>query len=153
MPISNPAAALFDTLVDIELSLQTLYTRLATRFPAHEDVWRKLAADERRHATWLRELQLEIQEGEIAFDPTRIPQEVAQATLALVQGSIARVDTLTLADALDLALANEDSLIERAFYEVATSTKPIIAKVYAVLGDETSSHRTLLQELRDAIQA
>ncbi|OPZ84365.1 MAG: hypothetical protein BWY76_01873 [bacterium ADurb.Bin429] len=141
--------SIFERLVEIELTIGELYGRYAARFPATAEVWEGLQHDERRHADWLRSLQLQIQEKDanIGFDADRFSPTVLDAYLSIVRAALTESDGDTEAQAFHRAVAIEQSFVETRFYDVATGTHPTIARVFKALAEETKHHRARLAEL------
>ena len=146
MTMAAQLNVLFEQLVDIESEVERLYRIYAERFTATKELWTSLAGEEAHHASWLRELQLEIIEDAIPVDIERFSSEDIDDTRTKVQNALAESTVVTERQALETAQGLEDNIIEQKFYSVVPETIPPMVRVYHVLDEATRRHRERIEE-------
>ena len=99
-----------------ELAIKELYKIFATKFTNRQDLWRSLAADEHRHADWLRTLRSEPTITKLLHDSQLKPQAIKTST-AYVESQLmkAKEGHLSLLQALSIARDIENAALEMLF--------------------------------------
>jgi hypothetical protein len=110
-------ADLIEQAISWEITAQDLYVGLSKSFPSFpvvEDIWRRMAKDESRHAAILRE-------GSAALPPSCLTRHLDATEMALVGlveaelASAAALPLCTLDDAYELAHRLESSEVNTVF--------------------------------------
>ena len=154
MTTSGRRETRLQVFVEIEMTVSHLYQAFATSFPHQAEVWRELAVEEKQHAAWLVELQMAAQEQVLTLAVAPERHQLAQGMLAELRETLqtAREQGFSAAEAVQLALSLENSLLEKEFYEVAASRVATITPIFEALRTATSRHANRLAALADAQQ-
>lgn len=125
-----------------------LYTAYAERFTEHADFWLAVAADEKQHAAWLRQLGGKVGQGSLYVDGDRFKKRPTELFHQYVRDELARAGEtdIPLRTALSVALSIEQALIERRFFEVFETDSVELKHVLQDLASATESH---LKKVRD----
>jgi rubrerythrin len=107
-------------LVQIEETLSKIYQLFAERFPAHRDMWSRMAEEEKGHAKWIRDLYVKVEQGSVRLGEDHFRAEGIQVFLDYANERLeeARAAKLPFLHALDMALDLESGLLEREFYKI-----------------------------------
>ncbi len=144
--------SLLPLLMEHEEEVGRLYEAFASGLPEHEALWRKLAGDERRHATALGHLRadpgIEVSwQVEAGIRPAAVRSSIEYVRSQRQKAQTGGLDSLrALAVAADL----ENALIERQFSRVTVSASGEVRRVLEMLAAETMEHR---DELEHALAA
>jgi rubrerythrin len=134
-------------LAENEELISDLYTAYAQRFPEHADFWSGLAAEERDHARWLRELGSRVEEGSLYVNEDRFRREPVQLFREYLEGEVRRQEPMPLARALSVALSTEQALIERRFFEVFETDSAELKHILHDLASATEGHVKKVRDL------
>jgi len=117
---NNAARQAIEGLVRIEETLSEIYHLLADRFPAHRELWSRMAREETTHAKWIRDLSRRVEDGSVSLDEDRFRIEGIQLFIEYAEEKFkeAKAERLPFLHALDMALDLESSLLERKLYQV-----------------------------------
>lgn len=135
-------------LIKHELALKELYEIFATMLKNHEGFWQNLAADEKRHAEWIVELQSNPITGKW-YDSQFTPQAI-ETSIGYVKKQTAKAKAINFSslEALSIARDLESALLERHFYNLTKSAPRETWSVLVKLTDETERHlKIVVQEL------
>ena len=137
MPIDADPAWTLDRMTEFERAIGALYAAYAQEIPEHSGFWKKLAAEEEEHASWLESFPDFEEAGLASIQSLRFSMREIEEGLDFVQAeSVKAVDgTLTHDRALEIALLIERSILERQFYKV--------------VGDPSEAARKLLESLAE----
>jgi len=150
---STPAGESLELLAINEETVGRLYSAYADRFPESRDFWRSLAQQERGHAASIRTLKNEYDGGRLRVSPDRFK---AAAIRLSIKHTEAEIDTATSAymkpvNALSIAAAIEQSLLEARFFDVFGNDSLEISQLLQKLSDDTREHaRVILERWRQA---
>jgi rubrerythrin len=116
----NTARQAIEGLVGIEEILSKIYRLFAERFPAHRELWSRMAQEEQTHAEWVRDLYSRVEDGSLSLDEDRFGVEGILVFLEYAEEKFmeAKAEKLPFLHALDMALDLESSLLERKVYQV-----------------------------------
>jgi len=142
----NPQA-IIALMAENEESVAHLYEAYAGRFSEHAAFWSGLAAEERDHARWLRELGSRLGEGTLFVNEDRFRREPVRVFHEYLEGEVRQQGPLTLARALSVALSTEEALIERRFFEVFETDSVELKHVLHDLASATEEHVKKVRDL------
>lgn len=133
---------ILDLMTRQESLLAKLYTLLAEQFPEHDEVWNNLAQDEKKHATWLKQLYDAGEKGIILFDEGKVKTFTMNTYIEHLESIIARTENqeLTQVQAISFTLDFERSLIEKNVFSHFDSTSEKARSVLKRLITETENH-------------
>jgi len=134
-------------LVDHEEAIGQLYDHFAQRFSQQGQFWATLAAEERLHAQWLKDLRGLLESGEVVFNQDRFDSGTIAASLLEIRQELARIkqiENLPLLEALTIAAELELRLIESKFYDVYDSDKAQLKELLLSLQQAFEEHRRRL---------
>ena len=134
-------------LAENEQLIANLYAVYAERFPEHADFWSGLAAEERDHARWLRELGSRVEEGTIFVNEDRFRREPIRVFREYLEGELRQEGPMPLARALSIALSTEQALIERRFFEVFETDAAELKHILHDLASATEEHVKKVRDL------
>ena len=145
--LQNVESAL-ELLAVNEETVGRLYSVYAERLPESSDFWNALAAEERSHARWIRRFKEEDASAAMPVKPDRFKNVAIRTSIDHTEGEIAaaRVGNIKPTNALSIANAIEQSLIESKFFEVFETDSIDLKRLLFKLRDETREHaRTVLE--------
>ena len=142
----NPQA-IIALMADNEELISQLYTSYAERFPEHASFWLELAADEREHARWLRQLGSRVEEGSLFVNEERFRLQPIQLFHEYLEAEVHRQGPMPLARALSVALSTEQALIERRFFDVFETDSVELKHTLRDLASATDKHVKKVQGL------
>ena len=136
-------------LIRHELSIMQLYENFAIMFRVHEVFWQNLAADEKRHADWLKGLRSDSNAGEWLTSNIQLKPEAVKTSIEYVENQTARAKhgDLSSLQALSIARDLESALLERQFYKLKNSVPKEITPVLTNLTYETENHLKIITEM------
>jgi len=132
-----------------ETLLAKLYQTFAIKFPVYEELWKKLAWEEEKHAGWLEQLRAASEKNVVLFSEGRIKTYTLETFVQSLEEKIKRAETdgFDARQALVCTIDLERCLIEKNVFshfegltEKASSTMKFLAK-------ETKEHQELAQNL------
>ena len=127
---------------EIEETLFGIYRLFAERFPAHRDMWSRMAEEEMGHAKWIRDLYGKVEQGSVRLGEDHFRVEGIQTFLDYANERLeeARTAKLPFLHALDMALDLESGLLEREFYRIFEADSETLEQALrpAVIGREPS---------------
>lgn len=131
-----------DALVKIEETLAEIYRLFAKRFPAHRELWSRLAEDELDHAGWIRDLYGRVEGGTVSLKEEGFRLEGIQDFLQYAQERLkeAHEEKLPFMHALDMALDLESSLLERKFYQIFEADSEAIQQAFEDMDRQIREH-------------
>jgi rubrerythrin len=136
-------------LIENEEGLAKLYQAYAVKFPVFASFWSQLAAEEVKHANWVRELQMDIKYGTIRCNEHRFDTELISAYLDEVEQHLSDAlhKKLTLYEALNTALFLERTYIEKSFFQIFEGDTETAKRVLDVLAHGTQTHIQRIEAL------
>ena len=155
MTVQVDEADIVSLLAEHELVIGRLYRTYANRFPEHEEFWSRLADEEDQHANWLRRLLVRVQEGLGCVRPDKFDPAKVKSSLARIERMIDEVDEpkSSPVDAMNTALAIEESLLEAEYFEIFEGTAAEVAQVQYCLADAARDHYNRIQEMASSSRA
>jgi hypothetical protein len=126
--------------VDLEIAVSLIYREFMRLFPAESDFWMQLALEEEDHARLYLAADLLQVTGEYAG--IRFPPAAnVTKTLAFTEQikDQLRKCSLSLHDALDIALMLEKTVAESMVFELPESGDPVIINLRKIISD-TEAH-------------
>ncbi len=141
-----------EMLANHELALGRLYETFARKFDSARDFWLRLAAEEQRHAEWLRTL-LTGTARTAWLSHVRLPNRSAVAlSLGYLEKQISRAQegNISLMEALAIARDVENALLEKRFFSAGDEASPEVRSVLRNLAAGAEKHRKAVDEALDA---
>jgi hypothetical protein len=132
-----------------EMTLSRLYKIYAVKFPEAEKIWNEIALEEVEHASWIKKLYDETQDGSLIFDPARFKAEAIENFSNYVGEETERaisLQTIKLQEALGIALDIEKSLIEHKIFDAFASDSVTLKQVLHLLTESTNRHVGIFQQ-------
>jgi hypothetical protein len=131
-----------------EEAIGRLYDAYAEVFPESADFWRGLAKEERSHATWIYGLNEKVNSGEILVDRLRFKAAAISTTTNHTEAEIktAKQSHINFINALSIANAIEQSLIESKFFDIVESDSVELKQVLHKLKTDTEIHAHKIHE-------
>jgi len=142
-----------ELLARYEQTIGELYKAYAERFSDYRAFWEGIAAEEARHARLLRNLVPEIKEGCIILkaEPAKLIEISELLSKVREQIHQCKNGDETIANAIDVALSIEGTLLENDLYEFLVGKNKLFATVVDVLAKDTSRHRKELKRICEAL--
>jgi rubrerythrin len=134
-----------------EEAIGRLYETYAGLFAGSADFWLSLARQEQGHAAMLRRFQEQGGDA-VAVKRDRFRSAAILLSTRHTEGEIAaaRAGELKPVNALSVANALEQSLIESRFFEVFETDSPELKRLLLKLGEDTRAHaRTVLERWKE----
>lgn len=129
-----------DLLARNEEAISELYEAYAYRFPDYEDLWTSLANDERKHASWIRNLSSYVEEGRFNIAAIQSFSKYLDCELAKAQDP-----NMLLINALSIAKYIEEALIERKYFESFEGDSVEVKHILRDLAIATEKHLDRVQ--------
>jgi len=135
-------------LIACEETLGQLYDFFAEQSSELYDFWKKIAAEERAHASWLRNLVSHLRDQTLSYKEDRFQPEIFRTFHQYLQErlSYARTNKLTNVIALSIALDCEGTFVEKNFFQVLEGDTPALRTVLHNLAVASEKH---CQEVKD----
>lgn len=145
---------IIDMLETSERLIARLYKSFAEKFQDHKSLWNTMAEEENKHASMVRTLEHELQEGSLhlhgdRFDTTSLNMFHDYIRVLLSQ---TKDHNISLEKAFESALAVEHDLIERKFFNAFDSDAPELRIILEALDSATREHRTRLTQALDKLR-
>lgn len=136
-------------MIKQESLLAKLYKLFAEQFPEHRETWSELAAEEKKHANWLRQLGDAVEKGIVGFEEGRFKAPALKIYIAHLEQIIARAEKkeLTLTSAVSYTVDFERSLIEKNVFTHFDSASEQARSVLNRLKSETEAHIQKIQTI------
>ncbi len=146
---------MFNLMARHEGGMARFYRYLAKSFPEHEALFLDIASQETRHAAWVQRMAQGMGGQSLGLGNTSFSLAALHTALGKVQESIdlAAMGKMTLLQALDLALAFENSPVERDFLNAISFHGPKGQQLETLMRLETEQHRGKLEALRSKVLA
>ena len=142
------ASELVEKLASNEESVARLYKGYADVFPILREFWRSLAAEETKHASWIRNLGTRRETRRIFVDEGRFNTVAIQTFMNYLDRELARLkeQEVPLIEALSITLYIEQSLIESKVFEVFQTDSAELKQTLTKLHDDTLEHCSRAKE-------
>jgi hypothetical protein len=131
-----------------ELALSLLYEAYARKFPDF-GLWSELAKAEKKHAGWILGLIGKIEDGSAYFGKRRFRVQAVQGAIDYLDDERTKASrqSVSLLQALSIAVSVEGSLLEKKFLESFDTDSAVVRRVLDELTDDTKCH---LQTVKQA---
>jgi homoserine trans-succinylase len=138
-------------MIQQEILLAKLYSLFAEQFSDSATVWRELAEEEKKHATWLEQLYEAGEKGIYLFDEGKIKIVTLNNFTDYLREVITKAKNkeLSFEQAVAYALDLEKSLIEKNIFNHFDSTSQQAQVVLNWLTRETEKHLAKVQSLQE----
>jgi rubrerythrin len=146
-PNENQLAGL-DKLAELEISVSRLYEAYAALFPDYRQFWSELVDEEKQHASWVQGLRALVEKGAAKFNENRFNTPAVQNYINYLKDEIGKAPERTLINALSIAKYNEESLIEREYFNIVEGDSDEMKQTLTKLAGATKSH---IERVRKAI--
>jgi hypothetical protein len=139
---------LVEKLASNEEFVARLYRRYAGAFPILREFWISLAAEEMKHASWIRNLGAKTETRRIFIDKGRFNTVAIQTFMNYLDKELARLNEqeITLIEALSITLYIEQSLIESRVFEIFKTDSAESKHTLTNLRNDTLAHRNKVKE-------
>ena len=139
---------ILSALVEYEESVAVLYHAYAKNFKEEFQFWESLSDAEKVHASLLRVFLNQVTSGSIFRNLGRFKVDDIQKMIQQNRKRVADVQkqSLSLFDALGIALEIESSIIEAHFYDIVESDMAGYRQIAKKLSIETSQHRKMIKQ-------
>ncbi len=131
-----------------EETIARLYSAYADRFPDMRDFWSSLSEEEQSHAMSIRELEEQAGSGKMFAYRHRFKSAAIRTSIEHTEGEIAAANRghIEPTNALSLANAIEQSLIESKFFEIFEGDSADLKQLLRKLRDDTARHGHIVRE-------
>jgi rubrerythrin len=135
-------------LVEIEETLFRIYKVFAERFPAHRDMWSRMAEEEEGHAKWIRHLYAKVEHGSVRLGEDHFRAEGIQTFLDYANQRLgeAQTEKLPFLHALDMALDLESGLLEREFFRIFDADSEAMQQAFEDMQRQIRDHTERLRK-------
>jgi rubrerythrin len=142
------ASNLVEKLASNEEFVARLYKGYANAFPVLREFWISLAAEEMKHASWIRNLGVKSETRRIFVEEGRFNTVAIQTFMNYLDKELARLNEqeIPLIEALSITLYIEQSLIESKSFEVFKTDSAELKHTLTKLRDDTLAHRNKAKE-------
>jgi rubrerythrin len=149
MVVKTETLHAIELLKAIESTVSRIYEVFANKFPVHNNLWTQLADEERIHARWIENLLEEAASGSIELKKGRFNTGAIQSFSQYAEDILSRIqkEEISMAQAADMAIDLETSLLERKFYEVFQGDSEILQQTFSNMKAQTSGHVGKIQEI------
>ncbi len=136
-----------------ELGLSQLYGACADQLPEHEDFWRRIAEEERAHASVVKTFRLLIEDEALGYDPRPFKLKAIESAIQKLDEHLdhARRNELRMIDALETAMAVEFGLLEKNIFRPRDGDHQELKKMLATLHDDTREHYGRIKKVYDQL--
>jgi len=134
--------------VDLEVAASLIYREFMRMFPAESDFWGQLAREEEDHARlYLAGDILQVTGGypDIQLPPLVFVEKAIEFTGQIREQITSR--SITLKEALDMALTLEKTIAESIIFEFPESDNPVVANLRKIITD-TETHVDRIERFR-----
>lgn len=139
--------AYLDLYLELEIRMASLYERFQKRYPAHEEFWFSLVADEREHAGYIQQFNRLAAEQKMSFAEGKTRIAALNSILTYIQSTIDLFDRQPFVHqkALAICLDLEKSVIERDVFKGFDSDSPEMRQVLDILREAQEEHLKKIQ--------
>ena len=136
-------------LVQIEETLFGIYRMFAERFPAHRDMWSRMAEEEEGHAKWIRDLYGKVEQGSVRLGEDHFRVEGIQIFLDYANERLeeAQAAKLPFLHALDMALDLESGLLEREFFRIFEADSEDMKQAFEGMQRQIQDHTQRIRKV------
>jgi len=151
MGLTEYQAEVIELLAQHEETIGEFYRINAKKFSEKKQFWTVLHLEELEHASWIRRIRAQVDEGLLAFNKGRFKIKQLCDSLDFIKGQLKRAKTadLSLKQALSTALNMEESVIESKFFEVYATDSQELKQLLGALEDSYKEHRNRLKQALD----
>jgi rubrerythrin len=131
--------SLIDLFEDNELKVSILYKIYSQKIPAHKKFWKKISDEEVIHA---KEIAKNFRKEKECFKENKFTKGVVNYVSGYVEEKIeeARKNKITHADAINIALRVEQSILEKKCFETFIPKNKTVKEVMEKLNKDTQRH-------------
>jgi rubrerythrin len=142
MSLQKAGTQAIEGLVRIEETLFEIYGLFAERFPAHREMWSRLAGEEQSHAEWIRDLFGKVEQGSLNLREDSFRMEGIQTFLDYANERLeeAKSAKLPFLHALDMALDLESGLLEREFFRIFEADSEALEQAFEDMQRQIRDH-------------
>lgn len=137
--------SIIDLFEDNELKISILYKLYSQKIPDHKIFWKKISDEEVIHA---REIAKSFSKEKECFKENKFSRGVINYVSGYVEEKIeeARKNKITHADAINIALRIEQSILEKKCFEMFIPTNKTVKQVLKRLNKDTERHANQLRK-------
>lgn len=153
METADGRVEIIELLAAHEAAIARLYNVYGEVLTGYRDFWQRLAREETRHATWLKNLAVLAERGEISVDRRRFAAEVIKKSMEYMDreyetaaGGLASIES-----ALDTAGIIEKSMLESEYFKILEADSPQVQKILTALAADTDEHLQKIKRARSQI--
>jgi hypothetical protein len=152
--MDNPSGSIailksaIQALMEHEQAISNLYETFAAAYPSSSRLWNRLAEEEFEHAMMLARLAQNMEQGDATFVLGTIRMDALHRSIDSVRHQTERFqgETPSIGVAFGTALAIENDLVEREFYEVAGGDSDDVKELKEAMISSIRIHVTELQK-------
>lgn len=137
--------SIIDLFEDNELKISILYNLYSKKIPEHQKFWKNISDEEVIHA---REIARNFQKEKESFKENKFTRGVVSYVSGYVEEKIeeAKKTNLSHADAINIALRIEQSMLEKKCFDMFIPTDITVKKVMERLNKDTERHANQLRK-------
>ena len=132
-----------------ELALAKMYAEFSRSHPDHGRFWSQLSREEAMHAKWIKSLGRHYNKGQVSLSAFKLNPQALKTSIAYIEKQTAesKKGSLSLLNAVSIALDIEKSLIDNKFFEIFDLDGSKHDRIRSGLEKETFKHRQHLEKL------
>jgi hypothetical protein len=140
--------ALVEKLALNEDKVMELYSVFGDKFPAHAKFWKEISAEEKRHASLLREFGRMAYLTNLNLSLNHIKTETVDKSISFIDSEIekAKNGKIDNKQAFELAKMLEQGLLESGRFNAAGGDAKHLEKLFSVLNADTSRHYEMMSK-------
>ncbi len=137
-------------LIEQEAILAKLYSVFAEKFPEHNVFWKKLAKEERQHASWVKQIFNAVEKGAVLFDEGKIKINTLGILIKGIEDTISKAQKgeIDVIRAIVITADLERSLIEKNVFSCFKGVSVKSQKIINFLCESTKEHLSETEKLR-----
>lgn len=138
---------------ELESQLAKLYGLYNHKFPMTK-IWPMLVEEEKKHESWLMQIIPKIEDGTIYFFRDEVTVQNIDSMIESIDKEITRANTsvIDLKRAVSIALAFEETALEKNIFSYFDSEVPLVEQTLDKLIEDTKRHRMMLMEAVDSLK-
>jgi hypothetical protein len=132
-----------------ETAMHDIYSLFASRYGDYEDFWRGIAEEEKVHARWIRSIRSKVETEDLKVVADMVSVATIENSLEYMKAQIMDFSSQenSVDRAFELAMRIENSIVERAIFDIVRTESEDIKKILLNLEEKTSQHYFRIKEM------
>ena len=144
----RPEDQIVELLIEHERAVSSLYEAFSGVFPDEQAFWQRLSEEATLHVQMVGRLHVRIQAGEGVVRADRFDRQDLEASLSRIKSRLESPDSpeFTLVDALKMADAIEQSVLEHHYFDIFEGHTLEITQIQYFLSHALEEHHQRLAQ-------